>query len=64
MVPVGPARQARSSRDLGSGGRVGTAPAIKGDMGRQRPDLFQILLGIWVVIGLVVLAIVVARSLP
>jgi len=38
--------------------------AIKGDMGKQRPDLFQIVLGIWVVIGLVLLAVVVAHSLP
>lgn len=39
-------------------------PAIKGDMGRQRPDLFQILLGVWVIVGLLVLAVVVAHNLP
>jgi hypothetical protein len=33
-------------------------------MGRRRPDLFQIFLGIWVVIGLLLLAVVVAHSLP
>jgi hypothetical protein len=33
-------------------------------MGRQRPDLFQIFLGIWVVIGLLLLAVVVVHSLP
>ncbi len=38
--------------------------AIKGDMGKPRPDLFQIILGIWVIVGLVVLAAVVAHSMP
>ena len=38
--------------------------AIKGDMGKQRPDLFQVILAIWVVIGLLVLALVVANSSP
>ena len=33
-------------------------------MGKQRPDLFQIILGIWVVIGLLVLAVVVTHSSP
>lgn len=46
------------------GKRVCHEPVIKGDMGRQRPDLFQIFLGIWVVIGLLLLVVVVARSLP
>ncbi len=38
--------------------------AIKGDMGKSRPDLFQIILGVWVIVGLVILAVVVAHSLP
>ncbi len=38
--------------------------AIKGDMGKGRPDLFQVFLGMWVIVGLLVLAIVVAHSLP
>ncbi len=33
-------------------------------MGKQRPDLFQVILGVWVVIGLLVLAAVVAHSSP
>ncbi len=37
--------------------------AIKGDMGK-RPDLFQVILGIWVIVGLLVLAVVVVHSLP
>jgi hypothetical protein len=44
--------------------RVRLEAAIKGDMGKQRPDLFQIVLGVWVVVGLVVLVVVVAHSLP
>ncbi len=40
------------------------APVIKGDKGRQRPDPFQVLLGIWVVVGLLILAVVVTHSLP
>ncbi len=54
----GPVRRPRS------GERRRRASAIKGDMGRQRPDRFQILLGVWVVVGLLVLAVVVVRSLP
>ena len=38
--------------------------AIKGDMGKQRPDLFQVILGIWVVVGLLVLAVVITHSSP
>ena len=33
-------------------------------MGKSRPDLFQIILGVWVIVGLVILAVVVAHSLP
>ena len=33
-------------------------------MEKQRPDRLQIVLGIWVVIGLLVLAVVVIHSLP
>ncbi len=44
--------------------RLRLRAAIKGDMGRQRPDLFQVVLGIWVIVGLLVLAVVVAHSLP
>ena len=33
-------------------------------MEKQRPDRLQIVLGIWVVIGLIVLAVVVIHSLP
>ncbi len=40
------------------------ASANRGDMGRQRPDRFQIVLGIWVIVGLLVLAAVMIRSLP
>ncbi len=42
--------------------RRGTA--IRGDVGKQRPDWAQIALGVWVIVGLLVLAVVVARSLP
>lgn len=38
--------------------------AIKGDAGTQRPDWPQIILGAWVIVGLLVLAVVVAHSLP
>ncbi len=33
-------------------------------MGKQRPDLFQVILGIWVVVGLLVLAVVITHSSP
>jgi len=36
----------------------------RGDVGTQRPDWAQIALGVWVIVGLLVLAVVVARSLP
>ena len=38
--------------------------AIKGDADTQRPDWAQIVLGVWVIVGLLLLAVVVARSLP
>jgi hypothetical protein len=33
-------------------------------MGKPRPDLFQIILGVWVIVGLLVLGVVVVHSLP
>ncbi len=44
--------------------RMRRGTAIRGDVGKQRPDWAQIALGVWVVVGLLVLAVVVARSLP
>lgn len=38
--------------------------ATRGGEGTQRPDWAQILLGVWVIVGLLVLAVVVIRSLP
>ena len=38
--------------------------AIRGDGGTQRPDWAQIVLGIWVIVGLLVLAVVFIQSLP
>ncbi|HEY5412589.1 MAG TPA: hypothetical protein VIJ94_17865 [Caulobacteraceae bacterium] len=40
------------------------AVTAKGDMAKQRPDRLQIALGVWVAIGLVLLAVVVVHSLP
>jgi hypothetical protein len=36
----------------------------QGAMEKPRPDRLQVVLGIWVVIGLLVLAVVVVHSLP
>jgi hypothetical protein len=38
--------------------------AIRGGEGTQRPDWAQIFLGIWVVVGLLLLVVVVVRNLP
>jgi hypothetical protein len=37
---------------------------IKGEQGTRRPDWIQIVLGAWVILGLIVLVLVIVHSMP